>query len=120
MYDDDKYGMKQTAVIHMPASTNAANEVVLRLKFFAKAKVLEARALIVATAYDETDCAFNIYKDAGSIGAIAVSDGTVSTVIDASLADTIFDTTNTLEVQQASATSTGVCDLMIQYQEMFE
>lgn len=118
-YDDDKYGLEQTAVIRVPATTNAAAEVVARIVFFTKTKVLEARALIVSTAFDEGDCALDIYKDAGSIGAIAVTTATVSQVVDASLTDTVFETTNSLEVQQASETSTGVCDLMIQYQEAF-
>ena len=118
-YDDDMLGLRQTAVIRVPASANAAAEVVARIVFFNKTKLLEARATIVSTKYDETDCVLNIYKDDGSIGAIAVEDEDVGVTVDASLADTTFDTTNSLEIQQASATSTGVCDLLIQYQEMF-
>lgn len=119
-YSDDMLGLRQTAVIRIPASTNGANEVIARIVFFTKTKVLEARAAIISTAFDEGDCALNIYKDDGSIGAIAVTTATEGQIVDASLTDTTFDTTNSLEIQQASATSTGVCDLMIQYQEMFE
>lgn len=120
MYDDDKYGLEQTMTLHLPVTTNAASEVVARFNFFKKAIVLEARAIIVSTAFDEGDCALNIYLDDGSIGAIAVTTATVGQVVDASLADTVVVTTSSIEVQQVSATSTGVCDLFIQYQEKFE
>jgi hypothetical protein len=121
MYDDAKFGLEQTAVIHLPApTTNDADEVVLRLQFFTKTKILEARAMVVGTAYDEATATFEIYKDDGSIGNIILTTESVGTTVDASLADTTFDSTNSLEIQQTHATATGLCDLMIQYQEMFE
>ena len=118
-YDDDMLGLEQTAVIRMPATANAANAVCARLQFFNKTRILEMRATILKTNFDESACAFNIYKDAGSIGALAVADEAEGVTVTASLTDTIFDTTNSLEIQQASETSTGVCDIMIHYQEAF-
>jgi len=121
MYDDDKYGLEQTAVIHMPApTTNDADEVVLRLQFFTKTKILEARAMVVGTAYDEATATLEIYLDDGSIGNIILTTETVGTTVDASLADTTVSSTSSIEIQQTHATATGLCDLMIQYQEMFE
>lgn len=119
MYDDDKFGLEQTVGLYLPVTANAANEVVARFNFFKKAIVLEARAIIVSTAFDEGDCALNIYLDDGSIGAIAVTTATVGQVVDASLTDTVVAATSSIEIQQASATSTGVCDLFLQYQEKF-
>lgn len=121
MYDDDKYGSIQTTVFRMPAPvTNDADEVVLRLQFFTKVKILEARAMVVATAYDEATATFEIYLDDGSIGNIILTTETVGTTVDASLADTEVSSTSSIEIQQTHATATGLCDLMIQYQEMFE
>jgi hypothetical protein len=121
MYDDAKYGLKQTAVIHMPApTTNDADEVVLRLQFFTKTKILECRAMIVGTAYAEETATYEIYKDDGSIGNIILTTESVGTTVDASLADTTFESTNSLEIQQTHATATGLCDLQISYQEAFE
>lgn len=120
MYDDDKYGLEQTAVIHIPApTTNDAAEVLARLVFFTKTKILEARAIVVGTMYDEATATLELLKDDGSIGAIVLTTETVGTVVDASLTDTTFETTNSLEIQQSHATATGLCDLMVQYQEMF-
>lgn len=121
LYDDDNYGSNQVLYLRInEAGANSANEVMARVKWFNRVKVKECRAIIVGVAYDEEDCVFNIYKDDGSIGAITLSTATVSQVLDASLTDTIFVTTETLEIQQASATSTGLCDFLIQYQELYE
>lgn len=123
MYDNDKYGMEQTAVIHLPVPAGDLDdgEVILRLQFFNKTKLLECRALPVGTYYNNATATLQIYKDDGSIGAIVLTTETVGTTIDASLTDTTFDTTNSLEIQMNSeATQTGACDFMIQYQEMFE
>ncbi len=120
-YDDDNFGAPQVIHLHINEAgvVNAANEVMARLKFFTRVKILECRAIIVSTAYDEADCAYNIYKDDGSIGAVTLSTATVNQVLDASLTDTVFETTNTMEIQQASETSTGLCDFLISYQELF-
>jgi hypothetical protein len=121
MYDDDKYGLKQTTIMRLPApTTNDADEVVARINFFTKTKILEARAIVVGTAYDEATATLEIYLDDGSIGNIILTTETVGTVIDASLADTDVASTSSIEIQQTHATATGICDLMLQYQEMFE
>jgi hypothetical protein len=120
MYDDDKYGLAQTAVIHIPAPPSADMLVLARLQFFTKVKILEARACIVGTAYDEATATLEIYVDDGSIGNIILTTETVGTILDASLADTEIASTSSLEIQQTHETATGLCDLMIQYQEMFE
>ena len=121
MYDNDKYGLNQTAVLRLPFTTNAAAEIVARVQFFTKTKITEMRTVVVSTAgFDEADVQFDIYKDTASIGSIDVGPGTVNTVTDASLADTIFESTNSMEIHQASETATCVVDLIIQYQEAFE
>ena len=107
MYDDDQYGLRQTTIFRLGTHIdNGAAEVVARINFFTKTKILEARAIVVGTAYDEATATLEIYKDAGSIGNIILTTETVGTVVDASLADTEFDSTNSLEIQLTHAAST--------------
>lgn len=120
-YDDDRFGLEQTAIIHLPPPTDTDdNEVILRLQWFNNIKLLEARASIVATAYDRATSTLQLYLDDGSIGAIVLTTETVGTIVDASLTDTTISSTSSLEVQiNDEGTTTGVCDLILQYQEMF-
>ena len=122
MYDDDKYGVEKTMTVHSPVPPGDLddNEVIARIVFFNRTKLLEARAMIVTTAYNNATCTLQLYKDDGSIGAIVVADGAVGSTVDASLTDTTFDTTNSLEIQlNSEATQTGLCDIVLQYQEQF-
>ena len=120
-YDDDKYGAEQTAVIHIPAPTDCDdNEVVARIQWFNKIKLLEARADIISTAYDIATTTLQLYLDDGSIGAIVISTATVGQTLDAGLTDTIINSTSSLEVQLGNETATGVCNLLLHYQEAFE
>lgn len=120
MYDDDNYGAPQ--IIHLrinEAGANDAAEVMARVQFFTRVKVLECRAIVLGTVYTADACAYDIYKDAGSIGGMVVGTATIDSVFDASLTDTVFETTNSMEIQQVSAASAGSCDFLISYQELF-
>jgi hypothetical protein len=122
-YADDHYMGNRTIALRITPSepaTNDASKVVARLQFFTKIKVLEARAIVLGTGYDEATASLLIYHDDTSIGAIVLTTETVGTMVDASLADTEIASTSSIEIQQTHATATGCCDLMIQYQEMFE
>ena len=120
-YDDDSYATKQTLVIHVdPRTTVDDGEVVARVQWFNKVKLLEAQAIVVSTLYDIATTTLQLYKDDGSIGAIVISTATVAQVLDASLADTVFETTNSLEIQLGNETATGLCDVILQYQNLFE
>jgi len=119
-YDDDNYAAKQTMFIHIdPRTTVDDAEVVARVQFFNRVKLLDVRAIVCGTLYDIATTTLQLYKDAGSIGAIVISTATVGQVLDASLVDTTFETTNSLEIQLGNETATGRCDVMIQYQELF-
>ena len=121
MYDNAKYGVAQTLMFPVPTPTTVdANEVIARIQWFNNIKLLEARALIVGTAYDDATCTLQLYLDDGSIGAIVISTATVGQILDASLTDTDINSTSSLEIQLGHLTATGVCDIMLQYQEMFE
>lgn len=120
-YDDDNYATKQTLALHLGTYVDVDdNEVIARVKFFNKVKLLNVQAIVRGTIYDAATCTILLYKDNGSIGEMVISTATINQVIDASLTETTFDTTNTLEIQLGNESATGLCDVMIQYQELFE
>ena len=123
MYDNDKYGLKQTAILFIPTSTNDALEVVARLQFFKNVKVLNARLIPVATAYAATDT-FDIYNDDVEIGQVnaGAATGTFADLTDlaALTTATLLNATSSLVVINCTAAGTGSCHLLISYQEMFE
>lgn len=119
-YDDDNFGANQ--MLHFqfnPAGANDAAEVMAHFKFFNRVKITAATAIVLGTAYTADACALNFYKDAGSFGGLVMGTATINSVIDATLTDTVFETTNSLEIQQVSAASVGLSDVFIQYQELF-
>ena len=121
MYDDDGYDAKQTMVIHIdPRTTVDDNEVVARVVWFNKVKLLNAQAIIVSTIYDIATTTLLLYKDDGSIGQMILTTETIGTVLDAELTATTFQSTQSLEVQLGNETATGLCDLVLQYQNLFE
>ena len=120
-YDDDNYATKQTMVLQIGTYVDIDdNEVVARVKFFNKIKLLNVQAIVKGTIYNAATCTILLYKDDGSIGEMVISTATINQVIDASLTETTFDTTNTLEVQLGNESATGLCDVILQYQELFE
>ena len=123
-YDDDNFGMNQ--VIHLfldddrAAGANAAAEEVARVQWFNRARIIQCRAIVCGTAYDEGDCSFTLKVDTTSFGSVDVSTATVAQVVDSTFAAQVIEGTEVLVIEQASATSTGLCDFLIQYQELFE
>lgn len=121
-YDDDRYGLAQTTIILIPKLANSAAEVIARINFFTKVKILEVRNIAVSTAYSVTNT-IHIFNDDTDIGEMAAGTA-IGDVNDAGLtaASTgcIIASTSSLEFQQATAAAIGQCHLMIQYQEMFE
>lgn len=122
MYDDDKYGLAQTTIIYIPKLTNDAAEVIARINFFTKVRILEVRTITVSTAYTATNT-IHIFNDDTDIGEVYAGTA-VADVNDAglTLASTgcIIASTSSLEFQQATAAAIGQCHLMVQYQELFE
>ena len=122
MYDDDKYGLEQTAVLYIPKKTNDAAEVIARLQFFTKVKILEVRNIVVATAFTATNT-IQIYNDDTHIGEMVAgeTDGDVNDAgITATSTGRELASTSSLEFQQSTAAAIGQCHIMVKYQEMFE
>lgn len=121
MYDDDKYGLSQTMIVLIPKLANDAAEVIARINFFTKVKILEVRTITVSTAYTVTNT-IHIFNDDTDIGEVYAGTA-VADVNDAGLtaASTgcIVASTSSLEFQQATAAAIGQCHLMVQYQELF-
>ncbi len=118
MYDDGRFGTRQSVVLHVdPRANNDANEVVASHKFFTSVKVLECSARVLTKGVGTTS-ALNILKGTSSIGAIAVSTFT-NTRMDASLTDTAFDATDTLNITSVAGTDTGVWQVTVDYMEAF-
>ena len=123
-YDDDNYGMEQTLHLFLDddraAGANAAAEQVARINFFNRVKVLQCRAIVCGTAFDEADCSFTLLVDTTSFGSVDVSTATVAQVVDSDTYSQVIECTEGLVIQQASATSTGLCDFLVLYQQLFE
>ena len=100
------------------SSSNDANEVIGRHRFYTAVKVLEARG-VVQTVGSADENAFTIYKGTTSIGSIALGTASAGSVVNASLADTDFLATDDLVIKQANASETGAAFLEIQYQEAY-
>ncbi len=119
-YDDDNYATKQTLVLHLGTHLdNGLDEVVARVKWFNKIKLLNMQAIVVSTGYDETTATLSIAKGDTDFAWIAVGAEAVGAVIDGSITAQIFETTDTLEIQLGHGTSTGYCDVILQYQNLF-
>lgn len=121
-YDDDKFGMAQTLIMHIPKLANDAAEVIARIQFFTNVKIVEVRNITVSTAYSVTNT-IQIYNDDTHIGEMAAGTA-LADVNDAGLtaASTgiLVNATSSLEFQQSTAAAIGQCHLMVHYQEMFE
>ncbi len=119
-YDDDNYATKQTMVLHLGTHLdNGLDEVVARVKWFNKIKLLNMQAIVVSIAYDDATCTLSLAKGATDFGYIPIADGAVGAVIDGSITAQIFETTDTLEIQLGHGTATGYCDVILQYQNLF-
>ena len=119
-YDDERYGMAQTMIIHIPANNNSAAEVQARIQFFKNVKLLNVRCIPVSTVYNATDT-FDVYNDDLAIGQVNAG-AAVNTFADIETMSTgtLINATSSLEIQQSTAAAAGFCHMMIQYQEQFE
>lgn len=121
-YDEDQYAGNRAMCIHVPvpAPANDAAGVIATLQMFTRIKLLEARAVVVGESYDDGTTTIDVYVDDGSIGACVMSTATKGQIIDASLADTVVASTSSICLHMSHATATGACDVILQYQELFE
>jgi len=119
-YANPRFGTPQIVSIAVEGADAAANDELGRIRFFNKVKVLEARAVIGRTVGKGTTSAITVLKGTNSIGAIAISTNTEGTVVDASLTDTVFASTDDLVLQNVVATDTFAANIFIRYQDEFE
>lgn len=119
-YTDPRYCAENALCLGRltPTVNGAADEEVARFRFFTKVKVKEVRATVKVAGKAGTS-AFNVLKGTSSIGAVTLGTSAAGSVIDASLADTDFDETDDLVLQNAVATDTCSAMIGVQYQERF-
>jgi hypothetical protein len=101
-----------------PTASGAAAEVVGQHRFFTAVKVLEVRAIVKVAGKGNTS-GFDILKGTSSIGQCLFGTQAAASVVDASLTDTDFETTDDFYLKNIVATDTGSCFLSINYQERF-
>ncbi len=121
MYDDQKYGLRQTLAwkIIPDQNDNAVAEVIGRMRFFKDVKILNIRGMTISTAYSSTDT-FQILNDDTAMGDLGVGGADITTFEDMTIsAGTLLAATSSLEVQCGTADAIGSTTIMIQYQEMF-
>jgi mannose/fructose/N-acetylgalactosamine-specific phosphotransferase system component IID len=120
MYDDDQYGGNRITTIYSPIlTTNDANAECGHISLFVRAKLIAAKGYCPTTAYDEATTTINIYVDDGSVGQLIMAASTLGQLVDATVTETVVSATSSITLQQAAATATGDCIVMLQYQEMF-
>ena len=125
MANDQSYSNARFCVDHVlglgrvtPTVNGAANEEIARFKGFTAMKVTEARATVLVAGKADTS-GYKILKGTSSIGQITLGTNAAGSIVDASLTDTDFATTESLVLQNIVATDTCSAQVFIQYQENF-
>jgi len=119
-YSDPKFDVPQVVSMPVVGVAAAANDELGRFRAFTRCKVLEARAIIGRTVGKADTSAIDIYKGTASIGSITVGTNAEGTVVDASLTDTEFESTDDLVLKNITATDTFAANVFIQFQQLFE
>ena len=120
-YDNDSYGTRQSVVINVPAlaANNDVDATMARYMFFTQVKINAINAVPTVLGKDGTS-ALNFLIDTTSFGAVCYGTETIlSTSLAATLTASNVAAASELVVQQASATDTGACQIMVDYQESY-
>lgn len=118
-YTDGRYGTRQS-VAALVDSNKTANTVIGQFRLFTDSVIREVRANIV-TAGTTAAGAQNItvLKNTTSIGVIAVGVNTSGAVVDASLTDTTFASTDSLVLKSTHSDATFKAVMQVDYNETF-
>jgi len=117
-YADPRYGTRQVLSSNFDTNVDATG-ICAAFKFFTDAVVREVRVNVVTAATSADTHALDIYKGTSSIDTILLGTDTAGTVIDATLADTTFASTDALYLKTTDSDATFIGVVNIDYSEQF-
>ena len=118
-YANPRFGaVKELAIEVVGADAGAADEL-KRFRLFTRAKVLECRAVVGRIVGKADTSAITVLKGTASIGAIVIGTSTEGSIVDASLTDTIFASTEDIVFTNVVATDTFNALIITRYQDLF-
>jgi hypothetical protein len=118
-YTDARYGCRQ-AVAALINTNKTATAIVGQFRLFTDAIVREFRVNVVTagtTAAGAQKLLF--YKNTTSIGEAAIGTNTSGSVVDASLTDTTFASTDSMVIKSGHSDATFKGVVMVDYNEIF-
>lgn len=117
-YTDDRYGMRQSLTSNVNSLVTAA-EICAAFRLFTDAIVREVRVHVVTAATSADTHALDIYKGTSSIDTVVIGKLAAGSIIDASLTDTTFSSTDSLYLKATDSDETFKGVVQIDYNEIF-
>ena len=117
-YTSSRYGTRQLMTSFMNANVVAAHAVAV-VRFFSTVLVREVSIGNISTATSHATHAIKVYKNTTSIGQVLIGTGIEGAIVDASLTDTTFASTDYLALKTTNSNATFNGNWIIDYNELY-